>query len=85
MVRRVFKFKISNKQLSEIMYALIKTQAVLESTHSLGIQNYSRKQCKGFNVTAIINVPIINITLFETLTNIKLITLEEFQGKQQIN
>ena len=82
---RFFKISISNKQLSEVMYALLKTQSKLVNSFSHSINQYTRKQSSGFIIDVVIDIDENKIEEFEELTNIKLQTSEQLQGKLTLN
>lgn len=80
-----FKLPISDKKMSKVMYALLRTQSKLVNSHSHSIEKYTRKQSSGFLVDVVVEVDEHKIKLFEELAEVKLQTSEEFQGKIAIN
>jgi len=82
---RFFKLPISNKRMSDVMYALLITNSKMVNSYSSSINKYTRKQSAGFLVGVVIEIDELKIKLFEELTDIKLMTSKEFQGEMVIN
>lgn len=80
-----FKLSISDKKLSKVMYALLKTQSKLVNSYSHSISKYDRKQSSGFLVDVVVEVDDDKINLFEELAEVKLQTNDEFQGKMTLS
>lgn len=80
-----FKLPISDKKMSKVMYALLRTQSKLVNSHSHSINQYDRKQSSGFLVDVVVEVDEHKIKQFEELAEVKLKTSEEFQGKMVVN
>ena len=82
---RFFKIKITDKNMSKVMYAILRTKSKLVNSVSIDIHNYTRRHSKGFSVDIVIDIDEKEINLFEELAEVKLQTSEEFKGKIQIN
>ena len=80
-----FKMPISDKKMSIVMYAIIRTKSKLVNSHSHSIHQYTRKQSSGFIVDMVIEINDGEVPLFEELTGIKLKTSKEFQGEMTLN
>ena len=79
------KVSVSDKKLSNLLYAIFITKSKLHSFHHLGLEKYTRKQNSGNNIDVIIGIKKENIPLFEELTGFKLKTSEQFQGVMRLN
>lgn len=84
-VYRYFKLPISDKKMSKVMYALLRTQSKLVSSYSHSIDKYDRKQSSGFLVDVVVEVDEHKISQFEELAEVRLQTSDEFQGKVVLN
>ena len=80
-----FKLPISDKKMSAVMYALLRTGSKLVNSYGIGINNYTRKQSSGFLVDVVVEVDESKIKTFEELAEVTLKTSEEFQGKLVVN
>lgn len=80
-----FKMSISDKKMSKVMYALLRTNSKLINSYNHSINSYTRKQSSGFLVDVIVEVDDDKVELFEELSEVKLQTSEEFQGKLNFN
>jgi hypothetical protein len=80
-----FKLRISDKKMSKVMYALLRTQSKLVNSFSYSLSQYDRKQSRGFSVDVVVEVDEHKIKEFEELAEVKLQTSEEFQGKMVLN
>lgn len=67
------------------MYALLRTNSKLINSYSFSINQYTRKQSRGFLVEVVVDVEDEKVKLFEELSGVKLQTSEEFQGKMTLN
>ena len=85
MVHRFTKISISDKKMSNFLYAIFMTESKLHSYHHLGLQEYTRKQNSGNMVSVAILIDENKITTFEELAGVALQTSEEFQGKMTLN
>ena len=77
---RFFKQKITNKCLSDTMYAILKTEAKLTSSFCIGMYDINRRQASGLTADVVINIEPEKIEEFESLTGIKLKTHQEVHG-----
>lgn len=80
-----FKLPISDKKMSKVMYALLRTQSKLVNSFNHSINQYNRKQSSGFLVDIVIEIDKDKVDLFEGLAEVKLQTSEEFQGRMTLN
>lgn len=80
-----FKMRISDKNMSKTMYALLMTNAKLKSSFHLGLNQYSRRQNSGNSVDILIEIADDKVTVFERLSGINLKTSKEFQGDMVLN
>lgn len=80
-----FKLPISDKKMSKVMYALLRTQSKLVRSYNHSINQYDRKQSSGFLVDVVVEVDEHKIKIFEELAEVKLQTSEKFQGKMVVN
>ena len=69
-----FKLPISDKKMTKVMYAILRTQSKLVNSSNHSINDYTRKQSIGFLVDVVIEIDADKIKLFEELTEIKLQT-----------
>lgn len=82
-MRGFFKMKLTDKQMSDVMYAILLTQAKLIQSYGVGIYKFDRKQNRGHSVDVVVEVE--NVELFEELSGVKLQTSAEFQGELRLN
>ena len=85
MVYRFTKISISDKKMSNFLYAIFITNAKLQSYHHLKLEKYTRKQNSGHNVNVVIGIEEDKIPQFEDLAGVTLQTSDDFQGKMKIN
>ena len=76
-----FKLPISDKKMAKVMYSILLTQSKLVNSHHPSLTEYTRKQSSGFLVDVVIQIDDDKVKLFEELSEIKLKTSNEFQGK----
>ena len=79
-----FSITISNKNLSDLMYAILITNSKLVSTFHLGLERYSRKQNSGNKVDFVVGFQPEKQLIFEELAGVKLKSSEEFQGEMNV-
>ena len=84
-VYRFTKISISDKKMSNFLYAIFMTESKLHSYHHLGLQEYTRKQNSGNMVTVVVLIDEDKITTFEELAGVTLQTSDDFQGKMTLN
>ena len=80
-----FKMKITDKEMSRVMYALIKTDGKLVNSFGIGIKQYDRNQSKGFSVDVVVDIKDDMVETFEALAEVKLKTSSEFQEDLDLN
>jgi hypothetical protein len=80
LVYRFTKVSVSDKKMSNMLYAIFITNSKLHSHHHLGLEKYTRKQNSGHLVSVIIEIKEDKITQFEELAGVTLVTSDEFQG-----
>lgn len=85
LVYRFTKISVSDKKMSNFLYAIFMTKAKLQSYHYLGLENYTRSQNSGNIINVVIGIEEDNISKFEELAGVTLKTSEEFQGKMKLN
>ncbi len=85
MVYQYTKISVSDKKMSNFLYAIFMTNATLQSYHHLGLEKYTRKQNSGNMVNVVILIDEDKITTFEELSGVKLQTSDDFQGKITVN
>jgi len=85
LVYRFVKIPISDKKLSNLLYAIFITNSKLHSHHHLGLEKYSRKQNSGNMVNVVIGIKEDKIPEFEELAGVKLVTSHDFQGAMKLN
>lgn len=85
MVYRFTKISISDKKMSNFLYAIFMTDSKLHSYHHLGLEQYTRKQNSGNMVNVVILIDENKITTFEELAGVTLQTSDDFQGKMKLN
>ena len=85
LVYRFTKISISDKKMSNFLYALFMTDADLKSYHHLGLEKYTRKQNSGNMVNVVILIDENKITKFEELSGVTLQTSDDFQSRLTLN
>jgi len=85
MVYRYTKISISDKKMSNFLYAILITKSKLHSYHHLGLEQYTRKQNSGNMVNVVILIDEDKITTFEELAGVTLQTSDDFQGRTTLN
>ena len=83
-VYKFLRFTVSDKQLSNIMYAILATNSRLTSSIS-DLGKYDRKQVRGFNVEIVILIEPEKVSQFEQITGIELKSSKEHQGEIHLN
>lgn len=66
------KIRVSDKKMSDFLYAVIMTQSAITTTWGCGIYEYTRKQNGGNRVDVKIHIHPSQIELFETLSGVVL-------------
>ena len=84
-VYRFTKLSISDKKMSNFLYAIFMTKATLHSHHHLGLEKYTRKQNSGNMVDVVIGIEEDKIVQFEELADVTLKTSHDFQGTMKLN
>lgn len=84
-VYRFTKISISDKKMSNFLYAILITKSKLHSHHHLGLEQYTRKQNSGSMVNVVILIDENKITTFEELAGVTLQTSDDFQGTMKLN
>lgn len=85
MIYQFTKISISDKKMSNFLYAIFMTDSKLQSYHRLGLEQYTRKQNSGNMVNVVILIDEDKITTFEELAGVKLQYPNDFQGKMVVN
>jgi len=85
LIYRFTKISISEKKMSNFLYAIFMTNATLQSYHHLGLEQYTRKQNSGNMVNVVILIDENKITTFEELSGVTLQTSDDFQGRLTLN
>ena len=85
MVHRFTKISISDKKMSNFLYAIFMTDADLKSYSHLGLEKYTRKENSGNMVTVVVLIDENKITTFEELAGVKLQYPNDFQGRMKLN
>ena len=85
LVYRFTKISISDKKLSNLLYAIFITNSKLHSHHHLNLERFTRKQNSGHMVNVVIGIKENKIPEFEELAGVKLQTSHDFQGTMKIN
>jgi len=85
LVYRFTKISISDKKMSNLLYAIFMTNSKLHSHQHLGLEKYTRKQNSGHIVNVVIGIKEDKIIEFEELSGVKLITSDDFQGTMKLN
>lgn len=78
-------FSVSDRTISDIMYAVVLTRAKIIAVHQLGLHRFTRKQNSGNNVNIVVELGSDQVERFEELSGVELKTGEEFQGKMKLN
>ena len=85
LVYRYVKIPVSDKKMSNFLYAIFMTESKLHSYHHFGLQEYTRKQNSGNMVTVVVLIDEDKITTFEELAGVTLQTPDDFQGTMTLN
>ena len=85
LVYRFTKISVSDKKMSNFLYAIFMTNSKLHSHHHLGLEKYTRKQNSGSMINVVILIDENKITTFEELADVSLHTSHEFQGTLTVN
>jgi hypothetical protein len=85
MVYRYTKISVSDKKMSNFLYAIFMTGSKLESYNHLNLERFTRKQNSGNMVSVVILIDEGKITTFEELAGVKLETSHDFQGRMKLN
>jgi hypothetical protein len=85
MVYRFTKISVSDKKMSNFLYAIFMTNTKLHSYHHLGLEKYSRKQNSGNMINVVIGIKEDKIPTFEELSGVSLQTSHDFQGTMELN
>jgi hypothetical protein len=85
MVYRYTKISVSDKKMSNFLYAIFMTGSKLHSYNHLGLEKYTRKQNSGNMVSVVICLDETKIPVFEELAGVKLETSHDFQGTMKLN
>jgi hypothetical protein len=85
MVYRYTKISVSDKKMSNFLYAIFMTGSKLHSYNHLGLEKYTRKQNSGNMVSVVILIDEDKITTFEELAGVTLQTSDNFQGRMTLN
>ena len=80
-----FKCPISDKKMSNVLYAIFFTQSKLLLSNNHSIRSYNRKQNSSNLVDVVIEIDSDRIIEFEELTDLKLKKSDDFQGKMSVN
>jgi hypothetical protein len=85
LIYRFTKISVSDKKMSNFLYAIFMTNATLQSHFHLGLEKYTRKQNGGNMVDVVICLKEDMINKFEELADVSLHTSDEFQGTMKLN
>ncbi len=85
MVYRYTKISVSDKKMSNFLYAIFMTGSKLESYNHLNLERFTRKQNSGNMVSVVILIDEGKITTFEELAGVTLQTSDDFQGRMKLN
>ncbi len=85
MVYRYTKISVSDKKMSNFLYAIFMTGSKLESYNHLNLERFTRKQNSGNMVSVVILIDEDKITKFEELAGVTLQTSDDFQGRMILN
>ncbi len=85
MVYRYTKISVSDKKMSNFLYAIFMTGSKLESYNHLNLERFTRKQNSGNMVSVVILIDEDKITTFEELAGVTLQTSDDFQGRMTLN
>jgi hypothetical protein len=85
MVYRYTKISVSDKKMSNFLYAIFMTGSKLESYNHLNLERFTRKQNSGNMVSVVILIDEDKITTFEELAGVTLQTSDDFQGRMKLS
>lgn len=85
LVYRFTKLSVSDKKMSNFLYAIFMTKATLHSYNHLGLEKYTRKQNSGNMVDVVIGIEEYKVAQFEELADVTLKTIHNFQGTMKLN
>ncbi len=85
MVYRYTKISVSDKKMSNFLYAIFMTGSKLESYNHLNLERFTRKQNSGNMVSVVILIDEDKITTFEELAGVTLQTSDDFQGTMKLS
>ena len=85
LVYRFTKISVSDKKMSNMLYAIFITKSKLHSYNHLGLEQYTRKQNSGNMVDVVIGIKEDKIAEFEELAGVTLLTSHDFQGTMKLN
>lgn len=85
LVYRFTKISVSDKKMSNFLYAIFMTKATLHSYHHLSLEKYTRKQNSGNMVDVVIGIEEDKVSQFEELADVTLKTSHDFQGTMKLN
>jgi hypothetical protein len=85
MVYRYTKISVSDKKMSNFLYAIFMTGSKLESYNHLNLERFTRKQNSGNMVSVVILIEEDKITTFEELAGVTLQTSDDFQGRMKLS
>lgn len=85
LVYRFTKISISDKKMSNMLYAIFVTGSKLQSYNHLNLERFTRKQNSGHMVDVVIGIKENKIPEFEELAGVKLQTSDDFQGVMTLN
>ena len=71
-VHKICKMRMSKQSMSDVMYAIVMTRAVIKSSFGIGIYQYNRSQNAYNNVDLMIVIDPYKIPLFEEITRLTL-------------
>jgi hypothetical protein len=78
MVYRYTKISVSDKKMSNFLYAIFMTGSKLETYNHLNLERFTRKQNSGNMVSVVILIDEDKITTFEELAGVTLQTSDDF-------
>ncbi len=85
MVCRFTRISVSDKKMSNFLYAIFMTGAELKSYNHLNLERYTRKENSGNMIDVVILIDKDKITTFEELAGVKLQYPNDFQGRMKLN
>ena len=85
LVYRFTKLSVSDKKMSNFLYAIFMTKATLHSFNHLSLEKYTRKQNSGNMVDVVIGIKEDKVAQFEELADVTLKTSHDFQGTMKLN